>query len=294
MTSKYLPHSSPALLSRRTALATIGAVACGVSFAAAAPPLRKKIPVGVQLWTLRREAAEDLAGTLKQVAKIGYQGVELWFQKWPAAKELQAILQDCGLKVSSAHVNLTDLLADFPRLVAYHQEIGNNTLVVPFINNFQKLTTDDWLKRIEEIRQVARLANEAGVRMLYHNHAFEFQVKVGEKELHDAIFDAIDPKLLQAEIDLFFVADVGKSPAEMLKKFSGRVKMVHLKEKSKPGDKYVNAELGRGVIDWPSVFPAAEAAGVEWYLVEQNCEDRPALESIRVSYEYLREQGVVG
>lgn len=74
----------------------------------------------------------------------------------------------------------------------------------------------------------------------------------------------------------------------MLRKFTGRLKRVHLKEKSKPGEKAQNTELGRGTIDWKPVLAAAAEAGTEWYLVEQNCEDRSALESIRISYEYLK------
>ena len=283
-------------ITRRQSLALLAAtgVTAGLSsWKNVAAAERKKIPVGVQLWTLRQETAQDLPGTLQQVAKIGYQGCELWFQKWPSAKELKKVLADTGLKTSSAHVALTDLLADFNKLADYHREIGNSTLVVPFINNFDKLSADDWAKRVEEIRQVARLATAGGFRFLYHNHAFEFQLKVGDKEIHDLIFESIDPKLLQAEIDVFFVADVGRDPAAMLKKYTGRVKMVHLKEKSKPGEKAANTELGRGTIDWPSVFAAAEAAGVEWYLVEQNCENRSALESIRISFDYLKSQGIV-
>ncbi len=254
---------------------------------------RRQIPVGVQLWTLRRETATDLAGTLKQVAQLGYRGVELWFQEWPAARELRQIVTDYNLQITSAHINLTDLLDDFPRVADYHREIGNRTLVVPFINNHQQLTADEWLQRIAEIRQVAQRGTEAGFDVLYHNHAFEFQVQVDGTELHQLLFASIDPKLLQAEIDVFFAADVGRDPAELVRQYAGRVKMLHLKEKSPPGEKAENTELGRGVIDWPRVFAAAEQAGVEWYLVEQNCEDRSALESIRISYEYLRSQGIV-
>jgi sugar phosphate isomerase/epimerase len=83
----------------------------------------KNIPIGVQLWTLRKEPADDLAGTLRQVAAIGHQGVELLFQKWPTAVELKKIVADCGLDLASAHVNLKDLLDDFPRLVDYHRTV---------------------------------------------------------------------------------------------------------------------------------------------------------------------------
>lgn len=283
---------SAAHISRRGFLAatTAAAASCGLPTFAAA---EKKVPVGVQLWTLRKELAEDLPGTLKQVASIGYRGVELWFQKWPEAKELKKIVDDCGLKIASAHINLKDLLDDFPRIADYHRAVGNRTLVIPFIPNFAGLTEEQWGKTIDDIRHAARTGREAGFEVLYHNHAFEFTTRVGEVEVFDQIFGSIDAQLLGAEIDVFFVADVGRDPAALLKKFTGRLKRVHLKEKSPPGSKAQNTELGRGTIDWPAVLAAGAEAGAEWFLVEQNCEDRPALESIRISYEYLRKLGAV-
>ena len=280
-------------LSRRdfVTAASLALISNPQPFAAAAEP-RRKIPVGVQLWTLRRELAEDVAGTLRKVAEIGYQGVEIWFQQWPAANDLKKIVDDCGLKIASAHVNLKDLLLDFNRVADYHHTVGNTTLVIPYIPDFAKLSPDDWRRTIDEVRLAARVGTAAGFTMLYHNHDFEFTTRVGDVEVFDLIFGTIDEKLLGAEIDVFFVADVGRDPAALLRKFSGRLKRVHLKDKSKPGSKSKNTELGRGTIDWPAVLSAAAEAGTEWYLVEQNCEDRPAMESIRISFEYLRNQGV--
>jgi len=91
-------------LNRRKFLAASSSLAVAAyAWPSPAAATEKKIPVGVQLWTLRKELAEDLAGTLRQVATIGYQGVELWFQKWPEAVELKKIVADCGLKIASAH-----------------------------------------------------------------------------------------------------------------------------------------------------------------------------------------------
>jgi len=287
-----LTHSTRRrFLAASTSIAVAGCLPSVAAAADSAPA--KRIPVGVQLWTLRKEMAEDPAGTLGRVAEIGYQGVELWFQKWPEAAELKKMVADSGLRIASAHVNLKDLLDDFPRVADYHRTIGNQTLVIPYIPNYAGLSQDDWRRTIDEIRHAARTGTEAGFQVLYHNHDFEFTTKVGDVEVFDRIFGAIDAKVLGAEIDVFFVADVGRDPAALLRKFAGRLKRVHLKERAKPGSKFKNTELGRGTIDWTAVLAAAAEAGTEWYLVEQNCEDRPALESIRISYEFLRERGVV-
>lgn len=281
-------------LSRRAFVAAAGSAAClsgPWSLAAGAEPLRK-IPVGVQLWTLRRELANDMPGTLRQVSKIGYAGVELWFQKWPDPRELKNVLDDCGLKIASAHINLKDMLEDFPRLRDYHRAIGNTTLVIPFIPDFAKLTSDGWRKTVDDLRLAARAGREEGFTVLYHNHDFEFTTRVDGVEVFDLIFSTIEEKLLGAEIDVFFVADVGRDPVAVLRRFDGRLKRVHLKEKAKLGSPFKHTELGRGTIDWDAVCAAAAAAGTEWFLVEQDCEGRPALESIRISHEFLRDKGL--
>jgi len=281
-------------LSRRAFVAAASALCLtGPRMVADAAEPRTRIPVGVQLWTLRRELAEDLPGTLRQVAEIGYAGVELWFQKWPDPRELKNVLDDCGLKIASAHVNLKDMLEDFPRLRDYHQAIGNTTLVIPYIPDFAKLTPEGWRKTVDDVRLAARAGRDAGFSVLYHNHDFEFMTRVGDVEVFDLIFGTIEKKLLGAEIDVFFVAEVGRDPVAVLRRFDGRLKRVHLKEKAKPGSPFKNTELGRGTIDWDAVCAAAAAAGTEWFLVEQDCEGRPALESIRVSYQFLRDKGLV-
>lgn len=280
--------------SRRAFVATASSLSLASPrmVAEAAEP-RAKIPVGVQLWTLRRELAEDLPGTLRQVAEIGYDGVELWFQKWPEPRFLAKVLADCGLAIASAHVNLKDMLEDFPRLHDYHRAIGTSTLVIPYIPDFAKLTPDGWRKTIDDLRLAARAGRETGFTVLYHNHDFEFTTRVDDVEVFDLIFGTIEEKLLGAEIDVFYVADVGRDPVVVLRRFDGRLKRVHLKEKATPGSPFKNTELGRGTIDWDAVCTAAVAAGAEWFLVEQDCEGRPALESVRISHRFLREMGLV-
>ena len=176
-----LTHSTRRrFLAASTSIAVAGCLPSVAAAADSAPA--KRIPVGVQLWTLRKEMAEDPAGTLGRVAEIGYQGVELWFQKWPEAAELKKMVADSGLRIASAHVNLKDLLDDFPRVADYHRTIGNQTLVIPYIPNYAGLSQDDWRRTIDEIRHAARTGTEAGFQVLYHNHDFEFTTKVGDVE----------------------------------------------------------------------------------------------------------------
>jgi sugar phosphate isomerase/epimerase len=158
----------------------------------------------------------------------------------------------------------------------------------------QELRDSDaaWGQRIAEIGKIAVACHDAGFRLSYHNHAFEFTDRVGGHEAHDAIFASVSPDLLKAELDTFFIQDVGKDPAAYIRRYAGRLPLLHLKEKAKPSAGTQNAEVGDGIIDWDAVFAAAEGAGVEWYLVEQNCEAFPALQSIGMSLDFLRRRGV--
>jgi len=251
-------------------------------------------PVAVQLWTLRQEIAADLAGTLRRVAEIGYAGVEGWFAAWPPADRLASVVADCGLKIVSAHVPFVELRGQFDTVAGYHRAIGNRDLVIPAIPQPMTATEDDWKQRVAEIARIGRRCRDAGFRLSYHNHAVEFESRVDGVEVHDYIFATVPADLLSAQLDTFFIEHVGKAPAAYIRRYAGRGPLLHLKDKSKD-PAYMNTEIGRGTIDWDAVFAAADEAGVQWYIVEQNllAQQMPALESIAASFEFLRSRGVV-
>ncbi len=222
-----------------------------------------KRPVGVQLWTLRKELAQDLSGTLAKVAEIGYAGVELWFPAWPEVAVLKAALAGSGLRVAGAHVPFLDLRDRFAQVAAYHAEIGNRDVVIPFLPQELRDSDAAWRQRIAEIGEIAARCRDAGFRLSYHNHAFEFTDRVGGQEAHDAIFASVPPDLLKAELDTFFIQDLGKDPAAYIRRYAGRLPLLHLKEKAKPAAGTQNAEVGDGVIDWDAVFTAVDGAGIE-------------------------------
>jgi sugar phosphate isomerase/epimerase len=249
-------------------------------------------PAAVQLWTLRQEIAADLPAALRRVAEIGYQGVEAWFANWPPAEALKAALADSGLKVVGAHVPFVELRDGFDAVAAYHRALGNSDVAIPMIPEELRRGEDDWKLRVEEIAAIARRCKEAGLRLSYHNHAMEFEETVGGVDAHDYIFATVGSDLLKAELDTYFIKHVGKDPAEYIRRYAGRGPLLHLKDESKD-PRFANTEVGSGTVDWDAVLSAAESAGVEWYIVEQNSQGMGALESIAVSYEFLRSRGAV-
>ncbi len=251
-----------------------------------------KKPVGIQLWTVRDGLEKSIENTLKTIAEIGYRGIETWFPKYPAASELKRILQGTGLKAMGAHVPFLDLRDKFDQVAVYHQEIGNSDLAIPIIPENLRGTSENWKKRVEEIATIAERCRQAGFRLSYHNHTNEFEENVDGMEAHDYIFEQIDADLLKAELDTYFITAVGKDPVEYIKRYSGRVPLLHIKDQHKNKDKYQNTEIGSGTIDWDAVFRAAESAGVEWYVLEQNCEEYPSLQSIKTSFEFMQSKGI--
>jgi sugar phosphate isomerase/epimerase len=251
-----------------------------------------KKPVALQLWTVRNELAADVPGTLRRVAEIGYTGVELWFAQWPAAGDLKATLSACGLQAIGAHVAFLELRDNFPAVAEYHHTIGNTDVAIPMLPADLRQNEDDWRRRVDEIRQIAERCKAEGLRLSYHNHAMEFTDKVAGQEVHDYLFESIGPDLLQVELDTHFLSALGKDPAAYIRRYAGRLPLLHLKETATARQTGQNPELGQGIIDWDAVFAAADQAGVEWYIVEQNCQTHPALTSVRMNLDFLRSRGV--
>lgn len=253
---------------------------------------RKKRQVGVQLFTLKNDVAADLTGTLRRVASIGYQGVELPPKPWPDVEELKSLLEETGLKVSSAHVLFERLRDDFAAVSEYCRALAITDVVLPNIPKSAYQDEAELRRTVVEIAGIAQKCHDAGLRCSYHNHQTEFENTIDGQEVYDYIFETIDADLLKAQIDTFFIEQVGKNPAQYIRRFAGRVPLLHLKDKAnEPGA--VQSEVGHGIIDWTAVLAAADEAGVEWLIVEQNCGDRPAFKSVQMSYDFLKSAGVV-
>jgi len=252
------------------------------------------IPVALQLHTVRQEMTEDMAGTLKRVAEIGYAGVELVASKEaPPAGELRKMIGDCGLKLVSSHVGFTELRDDFEAAADHHHELGHTDLVLGAVPADHRKTDQDWKDSVKLVEEIAHRCKAAGFRLSMHNHAFELEETIDGVEAHHYIFSHIGPDLLNAQLDTYFIEEVGKDPAEYVRKFSGRVPLLHIKDKAKDDDPDEQTQIGHGVIDWDAVFAAAEESGVEWYIVEQKRESVPGLESARMSCDYLMSRGMV-
>jgi sugar phosphate isomerase/epimerase len=255
--------------------------------------------IGVQLYTVRKQMEKDTVGTIKAVAAAGYKQAELGGFPSQTDAQLKAA-RDAGLVVNSSHFEWDSLVnpsdssyQDFRKIVDKAHAAGLKHLVVPYLVDKNRTTLDDYKKTAAHLNKGAELSKAAGIRLSYHNHAFEFQPLAGGRTGFDVFMSEFSPDMF-FELDVFWVKVGGAEPTELLKKLSGRVAQVHLKD-LKPGltlpefgkvPEDAFQELGDGILAWEPILEAAKAAGAEHCHVEQDQSPDP-LASIRQSINYL-------
>jgi sugar phosphate isomerase/epimerase len=249
-----------------------------------------QVPIALQMYTVRDDAASDFAGTLRKVADTGYAGVELAGTGGMPASALRALLQDLGLQIAGSHVSLQMLEDDLNAVLDYNSELGNPRVVCPWLA-MERRTAEGYRALAESLNRVGAACRERGMELCYHNHDFEFERFDGQTGF-DILFGSTDPGLVKIELDTFWAVKGGYDAAEIIRKYAGRIPLIHLKDMTDDDEKTF-AEVGEGTMDWPSIFAAGDAAGAAWYIVEQDKCARPPLESIRISLDNLRKMGRV-
>ena len=246
--------------------------------------------LAVQMYSLR-ELTQPLDETLREVAAAGYAGIETVGTQGVAADELKTLVDKHGLKVASSHVGFAELEADLQGVIAAHQTLGNDTLIAPSLPaEARSDRASDWQKLGEQLGGLASACDEAGMRLMYHNHDFEMQRVDGRTAL-EWLFDGAGD-LLGLELDLAWVVRGDRDPLDLLKAFSGRVKYVHVKDVAPAGENEDEdgwADVGSGTLDWDILLPASKAAGAEWFVVEHD-QPKDPLASVRNSAAYLRDK----
>jgi len=247
------------------------------------------LPIAVQLYSLRM-LPDSLDQVLGYVAAAGYRGVETIGDHGLSAGALQELLAKHELKAISSHVGLAVLEKDLDGVIAFNQAIGNQVITIPFLAPELRASDEaGWAALGERFGKLGKHIAEAGMRLLYHNHAFEMESSNG-KLMIEWMLDSTDPAYLQWEPDLAWVVRGEADPVALLKKYTGRCPRVHVKDLSPAGTNEEEkgfADVGYGTLDWATLLPAARAAGAEWYIVEHDL-PRDPLRTIGRSFDYLK------
>jgi sugar phosphate isomerase/epimerase len=274
-------------LSRRAFAGKVAALLPAARLASAMAKLTQG-NLGVQLYTVRNIMGKDPAAILKQIKEIGYAEVEATADT--LSKDWSAI-QSSGLKARSVHLSLNPTDEQFADV----KSKGFEYAVIPYVPVPDRGGIDVMKKLAASFQKAGERAKAHGLQLCYHNHAFEFKPMNGTMPL-DILMGETKPEDVKLEMDVFWVSVAGHDPVELLKKYSGRVPLLHLKDKKKgqPAHAQYNEnvpedtfkEIGNGSVDFPAVLKAADAAGVRHYFVEQDQTPDP-IASLRQSYKYL-------
>lgn len=259
------------------------------------------LPIALQLYSVRYDLEADYFGTLKKVKEMGYDGVELSGLGEHDPKEVKKMLSDLGLALTSSHAPVDELMRDGE--LERYVEVGCKYIVAGL--RFDDDEAENG-KRIEKIALLAEKAHEAGLTLNYHNHDFEFKKYKG-KYILDTLYERVGSDKLLAQIDTCWVKFAGIDPCEYMRKYAGRMPLLHVKDFIKgesnatPYDLIGQAEVkdkktdfkfvpvGCGCQDIPAILETAKETGVRWVIVEQDkSEDRPMLDAAKMSIDHLR------
>ena len=229
----------------------------------------KNIPIGVQLYSVRDDCGKDFDAALAKIAKMGFTGVEFagYHNYNGKAKELRQKLDDLGLKGVSTHIGTGSLRpSELQKTIDFHQIIGCKYLIVPGDGDFTE--PEKCLKLAETFNKAAEALKPLGMLCGYHNHTKEF-TKLGDSTYYD-LFATRTSDDVVLEQDCGWSAAAGLQPAELMKKFPGRTKLVHFKPTVLNGDKTKKAILGEDSVDWVATLAGCRTVGgTEWIFVEQ-------------------------
>ena len=246
--------------------------------------------IAVQLYTLRdfTETPDDFAATIKRVREIGYHAVELAGTAGLPPAEAAKIVRNEGMNICSSHES-TEMILNQPQQVVDHLgEFGITHAVYSYPVGVDLSDAAQVDKMIAGLDAAGAVLRRAGMTLCYHNHALEYFQRDGRTVL-DEIFARTSPKHLQAELDIHWVQAGGGDPAEACRRLAGRLPLLHVKDYTVTAQgERIFAEVGHGNMNIPQILAAAEAAGCQWFIVEQDTCPSDPFECIKRSFDYLK------
>jgi len=248
-----------------------------------------RIPIALQLYSIREDLEEDFPGNLKAVAEMGYEGVEFAGYYDYTAEELKEMLDDLGLAVAGSHVRVDAIQPDGLRETAdFALALGNKYVVVPGLPGEYTESKAAWQKTAELFSEAAENLKAQGLMLGYHNHRSEFETLHEGERAWDIFFDAASEDVF-AQLDIGHALRGGGDAVEALQKYPGRFATVHIKDFDPDDD---GALVGDGVAPWEEIFELCETSGgTEWYIVEHEVYPVSPMECVQRCLENMKKMG---
>jgi len=226
--------------------------------------------------------AADFEGTLARVAELGYREMEFAGYFGKSATEVRRTLDRLGINSPAAHIQLQAVRDNLEGEIEYAATLGQKYIVVPSLPGNER-TLSHYQQHAELLNRAGEVCQSAGLKMGYHNHDFEFEVTDGRVP-YDILLAETEPGLVDMEMDLFWIVTAGANPVDYFENYPGRFTMLHVKDMARDGSM---TDVGRGTINFSSLFTYVESAGFEHYFVEH---DNPGdgLQSVAYSINSIR------
>lgn len=239
------------------------------------------IEVALQLYTIRSETSKDFIGACERVKQFGCDYVELAGFGGMQAKDLAKALNGIGLRAIGSHVGIESII-DPANTIDDHLELGCKLITVPWLAEERRSTADAWRASGQILEEAAHKFGDAGIRLGYHNHSFEFET-VGDQAGWEILFDAAPS--IDAQVDVYWAAKGSRDPSEMIRSLAGRTPTIHAKDLAEDG---ADIELGNGILDWERIKDACVANGVQFAIVEMDNPRLPPFESAEACVRFAK------
>jgi sugar phosphate isomerase/epimerase len=251
-------------------------------------PNTKSIPVGLELYSVRNELKKDLMGTVRGVAKMGYQCVEFYspYYQWTPeyARQVHDELVELGIRCYSTH---NDLASFTPQGISKAMDLNKmlGTRYIVLAHPGKVSTLDDWKRIADTLNKANDTLKAQGLHAGYHNHDLEWKPVDGQKPM-EMLASRLD-KSIMLQLDVGTCLATGNDPVAWVKHNPGRIRSMHVKDWSPEGGYKVLT--GKGIAPWKKLFAAAESTGgIEYYLIEQEGSDLPEMETVKLCLEEFR------
>jgi sugar phosphate isomerase/epimerase len=298
---------------RRTFIKTGALALAGTAFLnnyLLAAPKRKGI-VGLQLYSIRDEMAKDPAGSLKQLAGMGYIYLEhasyenRKFYGYPVS-EFRKLLDDLGLKMISGHTVMgrehwdearKDFYDSWKLTVEDAAALGQKYVVSPWMDESIRKSYNDFMHLMEIFNKCGELCKKGGMKFGYHNHDFEFSEKLNNEKLFDIMMRSIDPDLVVMQLDIGNLYNGGAVALDVVNQYPGRFENIHVKDEIKNtagGDAlYESTIIGDGIINVSKVLKLAKKTGnAEVYIIEQESyQGKTPMECVKKDLDVMKKWG---
>ena len=257
-------------MNRKDFIMTSGVLAAGTMVLPSFTIKSGKMKPGLQIYSVRSLLKEDFEGTVKKVAEVGYLNIEGYglgtngmFLGSITPAHYARVIRDQGMELIATHCSYTAADKAGPMIEAA-AETGMEYMIVPGIPKNLRETIDQWKEIAENLNRLGELCNKSGLKFGYHNHAFEFE-KIDGLIPQEVLIESTDAALVCFEADLFWVTKGGYDPLELIRKYPGRIRLLHVKDGN---EEFEETTTGEGIIDFESIVKAGRKDAVEYYFIE--------------------------